>query len=468
MTANNFLDSKTGQAPLTGIVYILLLFVFLIIAVYVYQLPPYLPLLLMISISLFLVALLKPDFALVVLIVSMLLSPELQVGGIAGRNVVFRYDDALIFVIFFGWLSRIAINKEISLLRPTPLNTPIIIYIAISVFSSLLGALEGHVRLQQSFFYITKYVEYYILFFMVANNIRSLRQTKMFTMVLIITCLAVCVYAWVHIHSMARVSAPFEGESGEANTLAGYLLFMMSITLGLFLYENRVKWQILYLGVTAFMVPPFLFTLSRGTWIAFFPMSLMMMALTKRGKGIIMLALLSLFFLLPVLSPQAVKDRIAETFITDQANLHQYNVLGKKFALAQSGEDRVETWGEAFKVWVKRPFLGYGVPASSIVDNQYARVIREVGTIGFAVYIWLFVRIFKAGQRSFLETKGNNFAQGLSLGFLAGFVGLLFQSFSAETFILIRIMEPFWFVAAMVLVIRELPEISQAGVPSPV
>ena len=243
---------------------------------------------------------------------------------------------------------------------------------------------------------------------------------------------------------------------------------MMSITLGLFLYENRVKWQILYIGVTAFMIPPFLFTLSRGTWIAFFPMSLMMMTLTKRGKGMILLALLSLFFLLPVFSPQEVRDRITETFMTHQSGSQQYNVLGKKFALAQSGVDRVETWSDAFHFWLKRPFLGYGVPASSIVDNQYARVIREVGTLGFAVYIWLFIRIFKAGRHTFLVTRGNNFAQGISLGFLAGFIGLLFQSFSAEPFILIRIMEPFWFVAAMVLVLPELPELSRLSAQSPV
>jgi hypothetical protein len=265
---------------------------------------------------------------------------------------------------------------------------------------------------------------------------------------------------------MARVSAPFEGESGEANTLAGYLLFMMSITLGLFLYEKRAKWQILYLGATAFMVPPFLFTLSRGTWLAFLPMSLVMMTLTRRGKGIIMVALFALFFLLPVLSPQAIKDRIAQTFISDESGAHQYDVLGKKFSLARSGVARVQTWGEAFQAWVKRPVLGYGVPASAIVDNQYARVVREVGTVGFCIYAWLMIRIFKAGRSSFRQTKGNDFAQGLSLGFLAGFIGLLFQAFSAETFILIRIMEPFWFVAAMVLVLPELPELSQLGAQS--
>lgn len=447
---------NSGQTRLSGIVYILFLVIFLIISLVVYHFPPYLPVFLIICLSLFLVALLKPDLALVVLILAMLLSPEFYLGGISGRNVTFRFDDALIFVIFFGWIARIAINKEMSLLHPTSLNTPIILYFTVSVLASLMGALEGHVRFQQSVLYLLKYVEYYVLFFMVTNSLRSLKQSKVFVFFLLFTCVVVCIYAWVNVQHLARASAPFEGTEGEPSTLAGYLLFMMSLALGLFLYENRVKWQILFLGVTAFMIPPFLFTLSRGTWIAFFPMSLTLAFMTRRKKGMILLALLSLFLLMPVLFPRAVKDRIAQTFIPEGFNSQQYTVLGKKFTLDESGVRRVESWSYAYNKWVKRPFLGYGVPAGSVIDNSYARVIREVGTIGVCIFIWLMVRIFRAGRKSFNVTKGNNFAQGLSLGFLAGFVGLLFHSFSSETFILIRIMEPFWFVAAMVIALPDL------------
>jgi Na+/H+ antiporter NhaC len=91
---------NSGQTRLSGIVYILFLVIFLIIGVMAYKLPPYLPVLLIICLSLFLVALLKPDFALVILILAMLLSPEFYLGGITGRSVTFRFDDALIFVSY--------------------------------------------------------------------------------------------------------------------------------------------------------------------------------------------------------------------------------------------------------------------------------------------------------------------------------------------------------------------------------
>lgn len=41
-------------------------------------------------------------------------------------------------------------------------------------------------------------------------------------------------------------------------------------------------------------------------------------------------------------------------------------------------------------------------------------------------------------------------------GFLAGFIGLLVHSIGANTFIIVRIMEPFWFVLGMVVMIPEL------------
>jgi hypothetical protein len=42
------------------------------------------------------------------------------------------------------------------------------------------------------------------------------------------------------------------------------------------------------------------------------------------------------------------------------------------------------------------------------------------------------------------------------MGFMAGFIGLLVHAVGANTFIIVRIMEPFWFVLAMVVMIPEL------------
>ena len=53
------------------------------------------------------------------------------------------------------------------------------------------------------------------------------------------------------------------------------------------------------------------------------------------------------------------------------------------------------------------------------------------------------------------EIKTPHF-KGIAIGFFAGFVGLLFHSLGANTFIIVRIMEPFWFFAGIVAVLPSL------------
>ena len=47
----------------------------------------------------------------------------------------------------------------------------------------------------------------------------------------------------------------------------------------------------------------------------------------------------------------------------------------------------------------------------------------------------------------------DRFYKGLALGFLAGLVAMLTHAISANTFIIVRIMEPFWFLAAIVIML---------------
>jgi hypothetical protein len=53
--------------------------------------------------------------------------------------------------------------------------------------------------------------------------------------------------------------------------------------------------------------------------------------------------------------------------------------------------------------------------------------------------------------------------KGLTIGFTAGFVGLLFHAIGANTFIIVRIMEPFWFFAGIITVIPLLEKKTAAS-----
>jgi len=54
----------------------------------------------------------------------------------------------------------------------------------------------------------------------------------------------------------------------------------------------------------------------------------------------------------------------------------------------------------------------------------------------------------------------------LSLGFLAGLMAMLGHSVGCNAFIIVRIMEPFWFLAAIIVKIPEVQEAEAVGVPN--
>jgi O-antigen ligase len=335
------------------------------------------------------------------------------------------------------------------LLRFTPLNKPIGVYIVVSLIATSLGIIEGFVNYRTAFFYFLKYIEYYLLFFMVVNHIKTMKQVKFFVFFMLITCVLVCFYAAGQIPAGGRLSAPFEGKGGEPNTFAGYLLLMMSVVGGLLLYPETRRQRIFLAGVLVFVGVVFLLTLSRGGWLGFFAMYAMFIILSKRFRIPLFAVFLVLVLSLPILMPQKVKDRFMDVFSPEVT----YTVLDTKMSFSKSTSARIDAWRFVMERWKVSPLFGFGVSAGGVMDNQYSRVLLETGTVGFLAFVWLLIRLFRTGLTVFYLSGDNNFAKGLSLGFLAGLAGLLTHSFSAATFILIRIMEPFWFLTAMVVML---------------
>lgn len=382
----------------------------------------------------------------------MLLSPEFSAGAITGRQVVLRAEDIFLIVVFLGWMAKMAINKEIGLMKRTALNQPIIIYSIICLLATLLGAVQGTCNIKQGVFYLFKYIEYFVIFFMAVNNIENLRQGKVFIALLLVTCFFVVLYSWTNLGSMERLSAPFEGKGGEPNTLSGYLILMMALIISFILNSQSFGQRFLFIVFFIFTFVPFVLTLSRGGWIAFFPMFFTFILLTRRYRQYLVMVLAVIALLMPYVAPDRVRARIAETFAPETS----YVVFGKKMGLSESAAARVDSWKIGFRMWVKRPVLGYGIPAGAVVDNQYTRVLSETGLLGILAFFWIIYCLLSFSWEAYKNTRGDNFAQTVSLGFLAGLVGLLTHSFSAATFILIRVMEPFWFLAAIVLVLPEI------------
>jgi len=406
------------------------------------------------AVIIFVVSFLSAEVALYVLIFSMLLSPEFIVGDIAGkaalgRGITLRFDDILLVIIGFTWFLKTAIKKELGLFLKTPLNRPIACYFAICLIATLFGFMMGRVRGLTGFFFVLKYFEYFIVYFMVANHLREKRQIERFVAVMLIVCFMVCLVAISQIPAGGRVTAPFEGVEGEPNTLGGYLILMLSIILGLLLTYGSKKQKGLFVTLAVFIVISFLATLSRASWLALGPMLLTLIYFSKR-KMVIIVPLIVMLLLSPFVLPHAVKERALFTF-TQPRERGQMEIGGTRIDTSTSA--RLTSWKIVVtRDFINHPILGYGVTGYHFLDAQYPRVLAETGLAGLVAFLFLLVAIYRNALHTYRNTSDPLFS-GLSLGYLAGFVAMLVHSIGANTFIIVRIMEPFWFLTAIIIMI---------------
>jgi O-antigen ligase len=408
--------------------------------------------------AVFLLVFVRTEVGLYLALLSMLLSPEFTIGGQGAlaeyRQIVLRAEDLLLLAIALSWLAKTAVNKELGVVLKTPLNGPIVAYIATQLLATLVGYLTGTVKSAAGFFYVLKYTEYFIIYYMVVNNVQDRSQAWRLIRVAFFTAVVVSLIGISQIPSGQRVSAPFEGEVGEPNTFGGYLLFTMALAAGLLLESDRVRTRTWSLGLLGLLAISFVYTFSRTSYLGVIPLVAVLALLSSRRRlmGGVLLLLLVGSPMVAYLVPTPVVKRVLYTF---EPEAGQPTVSLGRIAFDPSTSARLISFRQALEGWMERPILGYGVTGFRFMDAQYPRTLVETGVVGFAAFLWLVWSVLRSGVGAF-RALGDPRDRGLALGFVAGTVGLLTHALGANTFIIVRIMEPFWFFAGIVVMLRHL------------
>jgi len=408
------------------------------------------------AIILALICFMNPELGLYILICAMLLGPQFGTGGVAGegvrgRGLTLRLDDFLLLIIGFSWFLSTAVNKERGLFLKTPLNRYIAFYFLVCLLATIFGYMMGRVKGSAGFFFVLKYFEYYIVFFMAVNYLKEKKQMERLVWMMLIVCLIVCAIAIYQIPSGVRVSAPFEGEVGEPNTLGGYLVLILSLVLGLLFNNYGTKNQKYFFGVLVlFILVVLAATQSRSSWLALGSMLIALIWFSKR-KFVVIIPLILLVILSAFLLPSGVKERALYTFFQPKEE-GQLVVGGVRIDTSTSA--RLISWKNVLtRDFIEHPILGYGITGYYFIDAQYPRVLAETGLLGLFFFIALLVAICRQALKTWRQYTDDSFYMGVSTGFLAGFFGMLIHAIGANTFIIVRIMEPFWFLTAIVIMI---------------
>ncbi len=432
----------------------------IIVALILIKVDPIIALVAALGLGVLILTFINTDFAIFILIFSMLLSPEIGSRTTTGEGITIRIDDILLAIILFTWLAKTALNKDLALFKTSPLNKPIAYYIFICFFTTGVGMLFGRVKPLNGLFFVIKYIEFYLIYFLVVNQIRSKKQFDNFTVALLVTFIIVVVVSLLQIPSGKRLTAPFEGNAGEPNTLGGYLIFIIAINLSLILKPGILtspKTRRFLLWITMVAVFPFLMTNSRGSWVAGIPVIISYIIISSR-RWIIVGFVAVLIVIAPIIMPDTIIDRVKYTFKEQKgyARTLQENVGG--VTLDTSASERVRSWKKAWGGVKQHPLFGFGITGWRFLDAQFMRTLVETGFIGLGFFIYLLYSILNETWKIYKNAK-IPFFKYFALGFFIAAIAMITHSIGANTFIIIRIMEPFWLICGLVISIPYIEEI---------
>jgi len=396
--------------------------------------------------ALFIVSFIDIRAGFVIIILSTLLSPEIRIPTTYFREISLRLEDFLLIVVFFAWLGRLAIKQEYRNIRFTPIDLPVFLIIVVNIISTVRGVLLGEVTsIPMAFFYNLKVLEFVAIYFIISNGLRNKKEVKFFLTFVLITAIVVALYSLpqipkTEIFSIRRLTAPFEG-TPEPNTLGGYLMIILAVSICLWLYMKQSGLRF-WCGALIFLIfIPLLFTLSRGAYVATFGM-LFFIGLLSRKKWIL-IALFIFILLSPFILPQAVIDRALYNF----KDPRYWGFADPSIA------ERIYSFRKAYYYLKTAPLLGHGITGGgNILDNQYSRIAIETGLIGLFLFFWMIKRMFKVSWFVFKKSE-IGWIKGLSLAYVCALFGLLIHSLGNISFYIVRIMEPFWILTAFVVVL---------------
>lgn len=424
-----------------------------------------------VSLIVFGVTVVRVDFGVYILTIAMLLSPEIDAGdrytGEVRLNL--RYDDVLIIVIFLGVMVKLAFEGRLRLWRPSPVNYGIVAYYGVCVVSTML-ALEralGAWDRRTAFFVMLKMLQYYMVFWLTGHAIRSQADVRNLLKVFFTVAMIVAAYAIFSIGALPRVSAPFEQGGTEPNTLGGYLMVCICAALGLYTQTRSLRLRLVLLAIIAASAFPLLYTLSRASYMGLV-VGMLTVSLVSR-KWHIAAVVAAVLAASPFVMPDAVVERVLYTF--DEESGEQVVIAGRDLPVTvdKSTHERIYVWNKVRYILTLGPIFtlfGGGVSWESVLDSQYARVLIETGIVGGLAFLFLQFTILRTTREAYLWTH-DWVGRGLSIGMFAACIALNVHSAGTISFLIVRIMQPFWLLLALTVYVRNQAIADRLSPPAP-
>jgi hypothetical protein len=384
---------------------------------------------------------------LAILIACIGLSPELSMGGISNL----RLEDFLVPALAAAWLAR-AMRAHESL-ADCRVRRPMLAYLVSMIVSSILGAAVGSTKAIEAILYLGKYVEYFLIFIIVVNNVKTEREFKALVLFSLMIGIAAGLMGVSQVDNLREsLKGRMTGPLGETATIfGGYLLLNLSLALGFFLNAPTPGPRVAGAATASLLTIVSLYTFSRTTYAAM-AAGLSLFALLKNRRLFAIVLILLVTF--PFLAPEGIWERASTigTVFTERGT--------------PSWVARVTAWQIGFNTHImKSPLLGSGLASVALgdVDNEYVRVACDLGLLGLAAFLWWLARLGLEANRLYGMLPENGFFKGFAAGYIIGFFSLAVHAIGATSLTSIRIMEQFMLLSGFMVCLANNREVWVTG-----
>lgn len=359
------------------------------------------------------------------LIVCIGFSPELSLGGIQQL----RLEDFIVPALLLGWGGRA--SKDRNPLIPLRVGAIVGLYFVAALLSSLVGLAAGHLRVGAALPLLGKYVEYFVIFLIVLQNVRTPGEFR----ALAVLSVGVAV-AGVALGT-AREDR-LHGPSGEtANIYGGYLVLHLGVTVGLLLHARTGGWRLVCLAAALLLGHGVLQTHSRTSFAALVG-SVLAFGLLKERR--VLPLLLACGALAPLLASEALLARLST--IGDVA----------RGAGPSSWESRVYSWETTLGSMSGADWLwgrGLGSVDLGWVDSEYVRILADMGLLGLFLFAIFLLTVGRHANAIYENLPAGGLHKGYAAGYLIALGALVVHGIAATSFTSIRTMEAFMVLTAM-------------------
>ncbi len=222
------------------------------------------------------------------------------------------------------------------------------------------------------------------------------------------------------------------------NGFASFLVVAFFINIGYIMYLKKTWIRLVVTIIPFLVIINLLFAYSRGAWISFLFVSLMLIGIVPNKKEKITLSLFLFFFTIILISIPALKERFLFIF--------------------QSGgdTDRFKVWQIAIDMFKDSPILGKGIGLFmsffrdysehlliQYAHNCYLQILAETGLLGLLSFLWFLIEVIRGAYKKIKEKQ-----DFLLIGIFAAFIAFSVHMFFDTQLYSLQLAMLFWLLVS--------------------